>query len=247
MVNKPFLQSKERICALGDMLQLKNRYPLLQNENRVYVVSSFIRALSIKNVNSKYPIVIYVDIENENIIAIFYEKSKSENCYSYTDLNSIEDTASTDFKTVLETISNRLLPNMSVTATNELLSSIIDFGCGVETYLPYDILDFIRDTVNGKYKEPLLVKYPRINTDVVSQLQNVMRAFGIVDKVPSDILLSSDKTWVFKGTSKELHLNYIELEVRQAQRSVDRGFEFKVIDPGFKRRIIDVSQLKFTA
>lgn len=233
-----------RLPTIPSMPQLKKLFPRLTNKTASYIVSHHIRAVTIQNTRSDYPIVIYVDLNNENAIAIFYDKSDTEKRYTIAKPPADLDLSGEfmDTQILLETVSNGLLPNMSDELTNELTSALVDYGYGsdlkVSTNLYMHIVNTEKTAITGRNSIEFL--HPRHTEDTVGILKDLFKRYGVKDEIPKDLFHSQDKTWVFRGVSKKQPNSYIEVEVRQAQRSIDKGHEFRVVDPGYKRRIFDV-------
>lgn len=243
LVNSKENYTGARICGIPDLPNVKKLFPRLVNKTATYLVSHHLRALTIQNFHSDYPIVLFVDIHNENILGIFYEESKVTHRYG---LSGIEfdlsaEAAPITTKSLLEGLSNGLLPNLSDSLTDRLLEAIIYYSQGVSTGDVTEIVAFIMQAEHKSFE----FMYPRANDDVGGILKDLFKRYGVTSGVPSDLYHSQDKTWVYKGRCKKNPNNFIEVEVRQAQRSVDKGFEFKVIDPGFKRRVLDADNIRY--
>lgn len=238
-----------RLPQLPDMPKLKLMFPNLTNKTASYIVSHHIRAVTIQNTRSNYPIVIYVDLHNENALAIFYEHSDTPKRYAIDKMPADLDLSSgyISTKVLLETISNGLLPNISEELTNELITALVDYAYGSDMEVSAELYQFIvnteRKTPIGKNSIEFL--HPRNTEDTVSILKDLFKRYGVKEEPPTDLFYSQDKTWIFKGKSKMHPNSFIEIEVRQAQRSIDKGHEFRVIDPGYKRRIIDVDNIRY--
>lgn len=249
LATKQVFFTGNRLPQLPDLPNLKKLHPTLMNKLATYFVSHHIRAVTVEDVNSEYPIVVYVDLNNENIVGIFYEGSDTAKRYTIAKPKEdpIESNGLIHTQKLLEIISNGLLPNMSAKATDTLISAIVDYGHGTSTHLPADIYQHIlsvnKDTVGGRTLLEFL--HPRHTEDTVGILKDLFKRYNVEDDIPIDLFHSPDKTWVYKGKSKDLPNTYIEIELRQAQRSVDRGHEFRVINPGYKRRIFDIDSIRY--
>lgn len=247
LANSRALYTGERLCGLSDLPNIKLKYPHLPNRNAVFIVSHYIRAIALENKWSNYPIVLYVDMHNENLLAIFYENAIRDFHYGFSPNTPWEDINDPLCGTqkLLETISNGILPNMSIALTNTLVTAIMDYCDNTDNEVTTEVAKLIIATENKVHRRPIEALYPRSYEKVELILRDLFNRYNVDEKLPSDLRSSPDKTWVYKGQDPSLPNHYLEVEVRQAYRSVDHGFEFKVIDPGYKRRIIDVDALKF--
>lgn len=237
----------KRLPQIPDLPNLKKLHPSLENKTATYIVSHHIRAVTIQNTKSTYPIVVYVDMNNENIIAIFYEYSDTAKRYTIAKPTTpiASDNGLIRTQNLLEIISNGLLPNMSSKATDELITALIDYGFGSDMYISDKIYNYIlsvdKDLSGGRVTLEFL--HPRHTDDTIGILKDLFNRYKVEEEIPTDLFHSQDKTWVYKGHSKDHPNTYIEIELRQAQRSIDRGHEFRVIAPGYKRRIFDVDTI----
>lgn len=238
-----------RLCPLPDLPNIKKLYPHLENKTQSFIVSHHIAAMAVRNERSNYPIVVYVDLHNENILAIFYEGSNLSRRFGIRNegLNDIVIAGTVRVESLLERVSNGLMPNTSAKLAETLIGAIIAFGANPDATLPVDGVRHLwlaeEKQTNGKSSIEFL--HPRFGDPVREILTDLFTRYDVDAEIPSDLFHSQDKVWVYPAKSKSHPNSYIELEIRQAQRAIDKGFEFRVVDPGYKRRIIDADGIVF--
>ena len=247
----PAYASGLRLPPLHRMPKLKELVPGLSNSSlSSYIVSHHITAVTVPNKNSDYPIVIYVDLHNRNILAVFYEHSNRP--FRYT-LDAADKppimSGYVTIESLLERVSNGLLPNCSHAMSERLYMAIEAYASQRAKSVTIGVKDiehlYAVSAQPRNSRVSLTFLHPRHTDDVVGMLRTLMDRYNVRDSVPTDLLHSTDKTWVFHARHDDHPNSYLELEIRQAHRSVDRGFEFRVVDPGYCRRIIDVESLTF--
>lgn len=248
----PAYASGLRLPPLHQLPKLKELVPGLSNVNAAsYIVSPHITAVALPNTRSDYPIVIYVDLHNRNILAVFYEHSNRTFRY---DLDSTDKppimSGYVTIESLLERISNGLLPNCSHALSDRLYEAIKAYASNISKSVTIGVKDmehlYTSANRSRNSRVSLAFLHPRHTDDIVGILRGLMTQYNVRDEVPTDLLHSADKTWVFHAQHNDHPNSYLELEIRQAQRSVDRGFEFRIVDPGYRRRIIDVDGLRFS-